>query len=169
MKKQAVMIFIISIALIGLAFHFQTKLAEFKTLGLIGIFIINFFGSATIFLPTPAIASIVAGGIIYPPILVALSAALGGAGGELTGVLLGHSGRMMLIKDHHAIYIKLKYYFKRYADVIILISALIPNPFFDIVGVMAGVFSFSPVRFFILVFLGRFIRDIILAYIGAKL
>src|SRR5438477_79993 len=110
MKTKAFLMLICSLFIIFVAFQFQNKLSEFRTLGLIGIFLINFFGSATIFLPTPAIASIVAGGALYPPLMVAFAAALGGALGEITGLLLGHSGRMMFIKDHHKAYKTIKHY-----------------------------------------------------------
>jgi len=169
MKRQALFIFLVSILLIYLAFQFQDKLSQFKTLGIIGIFLINFFGSATIFLPTPALVSVISGGIIYSVIPVAFSAALGGALGELVGLMLGYSGRQIFIRDHHRLYLFLKAGFSKFADAIIFIFALIPNPFFDAVGITAGVFSFSPVRFIILVFLGRLLRDILLAYLGAKL
>lgn len=169
MKIRAVLILIFSLILIFVAFQFQSKLSEFKTLGLIGIFLINFFGSATIFLPAPAFVSVVAGGIVYPPFLVALAAAVGGALGEIVGLSLGHSGRAIFIKDHHTFYFKIKHYFRKFSDVIIFVGALIPNPLFDVVGILAGVFAVHPWRFFVLVFIGRLFRNILLAYVGTKL
>ncbi len=151
------------------AFVFREKLIELKSLGLLGIFLINFFGNATVFFPAPAIVSVVAGGAIYPPLLVALSSGLGAALGDMIGFMFGASGKMLFIKQNFKWYEGLKGGFQKAGDVIIFVFAFIPNPFFDIIGVVAGVFRYSPRRFFVLLFAGRFIRGIILAYIGSAL
>ncbi|MFH1832934.1 MAG: VTT domain-containing protein [Candidatus Levyibacteriota bacterium] len=163
MKKTYLLIFVASLVLVALAFFFQDKLSHFRTLGLLGIFLINFFGSATIFLPAPAIVSVVAGGMIYPPILVALISALGGAFGDGLGFLLGHSSKEVFkLKKHKFLYPTLEDLFKKYGAIIIVVFAFIPNPLFDAIGILAGIFSFSPGRFFTFLFLGRLLRNIIL-------
>lgn len=169
MKRSYIFAFIISIIFIVLVYIFQDWLVQLKSLGLLGIFLINLIGNATVFLPAPAIASVVAGGIIYSPLAVAFSSALGASLGDMVGFLLGKSGKELFIKNHHAWYVFLKDLFKRYSDVVILLFAFVPNPFFDVVGILAGVFTISPYRFFILLFIGRLVRDIILAYTGSKL
>ncbi len=169
MKKTYLLTFVISLIIVYLAASFHGKLSEFKSLGLLGIFIINLIGNATVFLPTPAIASVIAGGMLYPLILVAIVSALGAAIGDMVGFILGRSSKEILIKNHHRWYIFLRDMFKTHGTLIILIFALIPNPFFDAVGILAGIFAFPPVYYFVLVFLGRFIRNILLANLGAHL
>ena len=83
--------FLVSIAVIFLALHFQHRLSHFRSLGLLGIFLINFLSSATIFLPAPGIATVVAGGAIYSPIAVGLVAALGATLGDMISYMLGVS------------------------------------------------------------------------------
>lgn len=101
MKKQAILLFVSSILIIALAFHFQQKLLHFRMFGLFGIFLINLFGSATVFLPAPAIATVFAGGGIYSPFWVAVAAALGSSIGEMSGFLLGHSGKKSAVWGIH--------------------------------------------------------------------
>src|SRR5687767_2941923 len=91
-QSKSIVILLCSIIFIFLAVVFQQKLGEFTGLGLFGIFLINLFGSATLFLPAPAIASVVAGGVVYTPIFVALFSSLGSATGEIVAYLVGSSG-----------------------------------------------------------------------------
>lgn len=167
MKKTGFLIFLGSILLIVLAFLFRENLAQFRSFGLLGIFLINFFGSATILIPAPAIASVVAGGAVYPPVLVAVASSLGAALGDMVGFFLGHSGRKIFIKNNHRFYILLSDLFHKFGGIAIFGFAFLPNPFFDIVGISAGVFSYPAFRFFVLLFAGRLLRNLLLASLGS--
>lgn len=169
MNRSAIIILITSLLFIVLAFLFRENLSQFKSLGLLGIFLINLIGSATLFFPAPAIASVVAGGAIYPPVLVALVAAFGAAVGDMSGFLVGLSGKHLFIKNHHTWYKILKDLFHKSGFLVIFLFALIPNPFFDFVGISAGLFHFPPARFFLFMFLGRLARNIMLAFVGSFL
>lgn len=162
--------FVLSILLIWVAFRYQTRLEHFRSLGLLGIFLINLFASATIFIPAPGIASVVAGGLLYSPILVGLVAAFGASLGDMLGYILGRAGRHMIFNHtEYVIYNWLKKLFSRFAVVIIFLFALIPNPFFDAIGILAGLSEYSPIQFFLIMFLGRLVRNTFLALIGARL
>lgn len=167
MKKSYFLGFAASLILLVAAFLLRERLSDFKSLGLLGIFLINLLGNATLFLPAPAIASVIAGGLLYPAILVALAASLGASLGDMVGFFLGISGKALFIKNHHKWYMLLQGVFKKYGGFIVFIVALIPNPFFDVIGILAGVFSFSFYRFFIPLFLGRLIRNLLLAHFGS--
>lgn len=166
MNRAAIIILIASLLFIVLAFLFRENLSQFKSLGLFGIFLINFIGSATLFFPIPAIASVVAGGAVYPPFLVGVVSAFGASAGDLIGFLLGHSGRKIFIKNHHRFYMLLRDLFHKFGGIAVFGFAFVPNPFFDFVGISAGLFHFSPARFFLLMFLGRLLRNILLALFG---
>lgn len=169
MKRNHILIFLLAIALIILPFYFRDELANLKSFGLIGLFLINFFGNAIIFLPAPAIASVIAAGSIYNPLIVALVSSLGGTLGEMVGFFLGHSGKKLFVKKHHFLFLILKDLFKSYGTVIVFVVALIPNPFFDVIGILAGFLHYSPKKFFIATFLGRILRNLILSYFGSKI
>lgn len=162
--------FLLSVVLIYLAFRFQTRLTHFRSLGLLGIFLINLIASSTIFLPAPGIASVVAGGVIFPPILVGLVAALGASVGDMLSYILGRSGGHVVLNHTEKVwYKKFHEIFGKYGDIIIFLFAFIPNPVFDAIGIIAGISEYSPIRFFVIMFLGRLCRNILLAFIGAKL
>lgn len=168
-RYQWVFMLVLSLVLVVLAFAFQEKLSEFRSLGLLGIFLVNLIGSATLFLPAPAIASVVAGAVIYPALAVALVASLGAGLGDMVGFLLGRSSKELLLRSQNRMYLLVQDVFRRYGGVAVMVIAFIPNPFFDAIGIVAGVFSYSPYKFFFWTFLGRFLRNILLAMIGAQL
>lgn len=167
--KRSSLIFFFSIIIVLIAYLYRDNLANFKSLGLIGVFIINLVGSATLFLPTPAIVSVIAGGAIYPPILVALASSVGASMGDMTGYFIGLSGDGILIKKHKKYILVniIKNMFTKYGAISILLFAFIPNPLFDFIGIISGIFLYPMRRFFILMFIGRFFRNIILAYLGS--
>lgn len=169
MKINHILIFLLAIVLIILSFYFRDELANLKSLGILGLFLINFFGNATVFLPAPVIASVVAAGSIYNPLVVTLISSLGGTAGEMVGFVLGHSGKNIFVKKHHFLFLILIDLFKSYGTVIIFIAALIPNPFFDVMGILAGFIHYSPKKFFVVTLFGRIIRNLVLSFIGSKI
>ncbi len=168
MKKSYIFTLILSIILVGVAFFFHEKLSEFRSLGLVGIFLINLIGSATLFLPAPGIASVVAGGSIYPPLLVALVASLGASVGDMVGYLLGTSSKHILLENKDGHLKTLMFYFKKYGAPVIVLLAFFPNPFFDAIGIVAGVLGYPVKKFFLWMFVGRLLRNILLAYVGNR-
>ena len=143
---QWVVLFILSLLLIFLAIHFRTQLRHFRSLGLLGIFLANFLGSATLFLPAPAIATVIAGGALYPLMLVGLLASTGATLGDSLGFLLGFSGTK-IVSPHHKWYIVIKNGFKNYGALIIFIFAFVPNLVFDAIGIMAGTRGYPVPKF----------------------
>lgn len=169
-KYLSIIVLILSLALsIGL-FIFRDYFKDFRNLGLIGIFIINFVSSATFFVSGPAFLTVIAGGSIYPPILVALIASFGASMGDMVSYFFGYSGRKL---TEHKLkkklwFIVIEDVFKAYGSIFIFVFAIIPNPFFDAVGLFAGVLGMNYAKFFLLMLCGRFARFVILALIGAK-
>jgi len=169
-KTFFITILIVSFILCIGVFVYRDYFKGATSLGLLGIFLINFVSSATFFVSGPAFLTIVAGGSIYPPLLVALVASLGASIGDMVSFFLGYSGRNLTIKklENKLWYRVLENVFKVHGTIIIFIIALIPNPFFDGVGLIAGALGFKPQKFFLVMLIGRFTRFIMLALIGAK-
>jgi membrane protein YqaA with SNARE-associated domain len=170
-KVYAIVIFISSILLSVVFFEYRDFFKHASSLGLLGLLIINFVSSATFFVSAPAFLTIIAGGNLYSPILVAAVAAIGACLGDMIGFLFGHSGRRILKKslDRHRTIRFLEKHFHRHGGLIIFLLAIIPNPFFDAVGILAGVVNYPPKKFFIIMLLGRFLRYWSLSYLGSKL
>ena len=161
-------IFLVSAGGIFLSFYFRSELLELGKWGLLGIFLVNVLGSATLFIPAPAIATVVAGAIIFNPLLVAVIAALGSAVGDMIGFALGHSGKELLLKKDSFKYKITKDLFHKFGPGFIIFFSFIPNPVFDAVGIIAGLFKYPPKKFFAYTLAGRFLRNLLLAFIGSS-
>ncbi len=160
-------IFILSTAILLTPLFFKDILGQFQSLGLLGIFFINFFSSATLFLPTPGLLSIAVASKIYPPLAVAVLGSLGSALGEGIGFLFGHSSMQVLNgRKYKLLYHLNKFIFKQYGMYILVLFALIPNPIVDGLGILAGIAKYPIHRFLLAVFIGRFLRNLVIVYIG---
>lgn len=169
-KYFSILVLTFSVLLSFGLFIFRDLFKDAVNLGLFGIFLINFVSSATFFVSGPAFLTVIAGGSIYPPLLVALVASLGASFGDMVSFFFGHSGRHLALynlrkKTWFTVFENL---FRAYETIIILVFAIIPNPIFDAVGLFAGIFGMNPVKFFIIMLIGRFARFVLLALIGAK-
>ena len=169
-KIYAVTVFFSSIVLSIAFFVFRDYFKEASSLGLFGLFVVNFVSSATFFVSAPAFLTIISGGNLYSPILVAIIAALGACLGDMLGFAFGHSGRRLTKKklDQHKTIRFLEKHFHRHGALIIFLLAIIPNPFFDAIGILAGVVNYPPFKFFAIMLVGRFIRYWALAQVGAQ-
>ncbi len=169
-KYFSVAVLILSFSLSILLFLFRDYFRDFKSLGLLGIFLINFVSSATFFVSGPAFLTVIAGGSIYHPLLVAFIASLGASFGDMISYFFGYSGRSLAMHKlrKKLWFVVLEDVFKAYGTIFVLVFAIIPNPLFDAIGLFAGVLGMSYSKFFILMLTGRFARFVILALIGAK-
>lgn len=138
-------------------------------MGLFGIFLINFLSGLSFFLPVPSFLTVFSGGAVYPPVIVALVSALGATLGDMIYFVMGYTGRMIVSSkiENKIVFKVFESLFKKYGTLIVFILALIPNPLFDGIGLIAGIFTYSPYKFFIVVLLGRFLRYFLLAGAGS--
>lgn len=152
-------------------FLYKDFFSHTTSLGLIGIFLVNFVSNASFFFSGPAFLTVIAGGDIYPPILVALAASLGAALGDMISFLFGFSGRNLTKQrlEKSKLLRFLEANFQKHGGIIVFLMALIPNPLFDAIGILAGIFNYPPMRFFIIMLVGRFLRYLLLAQISSKL
>ncbi len=161
-------LFIISALCLLFPIFFKFNYGFFKSFGLIGITLINFLASATIFLPAPGFLAIGWGGSIYNPILVAFLSALGSSLGEIIGFTFGYSSKKITKKKHKVFDWINKIFHHKYSPALIVFFAFIPNPFFDAIGIVAGASLYSLRKFLLLIFIGRFLRDLLIAYLGNR-
>lgn len=169
-KKVEILVFIISFVLSIAFFIYRDFFSQAESLGLIGIFIINFVSSASFFVSGPAFLTVIAGGALYPPILVALVSSLGSALGDVVSFIVGFTGRRIINhKLNQKIWFKvLEDYFKKFGGIILFVFALVPNPLFDSIGLIAGIFHYNIWKYFLIVFVGRLIRFFLLATLGSR-
>jgi membrane protein YqaA with SNARE-associated domain len=156
---------VIVVAITVVAIIFREQAAKLEYYGYPGIFLTALLSNATVLMPAPGVAIVFAMGSVFNPVGVALAAGTGGAIGELTGYLAGFSGQAVI--ERMDIYIKISPYVKKYGALGVFILAAIPNPFFDLAGIAAGVLKMPILIFFISVWLGSLVKMFIIAYAGS--
>lgn len=158
-KHKHIIKFIFAIGIISLSIYFQNQLSELKSLGLLGIFLANFLGNATFLVTT-------SNNLHYEPFLIGLVTSVGGSLGQMVGFELGSAGKNLFIKNHHIIFVVTRGLFRDYGKFIVFFMAFLPDQFFGVVSLLAGISNFSPLRFFVILFIGRLVRNLILVSLG---
>ena len=169
-KKRTILrtlLLCIVIAVTTLLFVFRDNFQGLAHFGFGGIFILSILSNATLILPIPGIVLTTAMGAIFHPFWVAIAAGLGAAIGELTGYLAGYSGQIIVEESDK--YRRLTEWMQHYGSITVLAMAIIPNPFFDLAGIAAGVLKMPVQQFLIWCGIGKIIKMLIFAYSGATL
>ena len=166
-KEKLTKYFFIFLSLLvsGGIIYFRNEIANLQGYGLLGIFLISILGNATIVIPAPVVVTAFIGGSVFNPYLVGVIAALGATIGELTGFLAGH-GSTAVIKETKN-YEKIEKWMERSGFLTILILAAIPNPLFDLAGIISGVTKYPIQKFLFATMIGKTIKFVAIAVIGS--
>jgi membrane protein YqaA with SNARE-associated domain len=116
-------------------------------------------------LPAPGVALVFAAGGVLDPLAVGLVAGLGAAFGELTGYVVGLSGQAVF--DNRPFYWRIESWMRKSGTLAIFVLAAVPNPFFDVGGLIAGILRMPAWRFVLSAWLGKSLRFFMVAYVGA--
>lgn len=147
-------------------FVFRDEVQRFSELAYLGVFLIMLLTNATIILPAPGMVFLFAFGAQLNPLLVGLAGGLGSALGEMSGYLAGYG--TSAIVDGSPIYNRIAGWVAgRYGLGFIALLAFIPNPFFDMAGLIAGTLRVKWWHFMIAVLVGKTVRSILVAYGGS--
>jgi membrane protein DedA with SNARE-associated domain len=155
------------LAVIGLTvfiYMIRDRVDDFAAFGYPGIFVIALLANATILLPAPGVAIIYAMGAIFNPLGVGLAAGTGGAIGELSGYLAGFSGQAVI--ERTDVYDRITPWVKKYGGWAILVLSAIPNPFFDVAGIAAGMAKMPLRTFLFFIWIGQLIKMTLFALAG---
>jgi len=142
----------------------REQIQALKAYGYPGIFLFSILANATILVPVPGVVFTSAMGAIFNPLLVSIFAGAGAALGELSGYLAGFSGQAMVENSDR--YERIVRWMRKYGDVTILVLAFIPNPLFDLAGVIAGVLKMPVWKFLIYCVIGKILKMMMFAYAG---
>lgn len=155
------------LAVIGITvyiYSIRDRVEEFEQFGYAGIFLIALMANATVLLPAPGVAIIYAMGAVFNPLWVGLAAGTGGALGELSGYLAGFSGQGVV--EQSDIYNRIHPWVEKYGGWAILVLSAIPNPFFDIAGIAAGIAKMPLKTFLVFTWVGQLIKMTLFAVAG---
>ena len=145
-------------------FSIRERVEQFAAFGYPGIFLIALLANATVLLPAPGVAVIYAMGAIFNPLGVGLAAGTGGAIGELSGYLAGFSGQAVV--ERMDAYNRIKPWVDKYGGWAIMVLSAIPNPFFDIAGIAAGIAKMPIQTFLLFTLIGQLIKMTLFALAG---
>lgn len=142
----------------------RDRIQELQFYGYPGIFLFSILANATILVPVPGVIFTSAMGAIFNPLLVSLAAGAGAALGELSGYLAGFSGQAVVEGSRR--YERVVRWMDKYGDITILILAFIPNPLFDLAGIVAGILKMPIWKFLIYCVIGKILKMMMFAYAG---
>ncbi len=157
---------LVAIAISILIFIFRDKFSLLRGFGLFGLFVISIIGNATLILPAPVVLAAFVGGAIFPPLVVTLVVAAGATIGELTGYLAGYAGQEVVETEIKLQ--KVKNWMNKHGLWTLFVLAAVPNPLFDIAGIVAGATKIPVYKYMIVVFLGKIIKFGVFSYLGAN-
>ncbi|NTW08535.1 MAG: VTT domain-containing protein [Anaerolineaceae bacterium] len=157
-----VLVLVISVFL----FVNRDELKDIQVYGYPGIVVLSFLANATLILPVPGILITSLMGTVFNPFWVGIAAGTGAALGEITGYMAGFSGQAVI--ENRKWYDRITLWMKKYGDITIFFLALIPNPFFDAGGIIAGALKMPLWRFLLWCWLGKVIKMIGFALAGAE-
>jgi membrane protein YqaA with SNARE-associated domain len=146
----------ISIAIIWMTNRYSAEIERLRELGYLGLFIISVIGNATLIIPAPVFVVACAMGQVLDPVPVGIVAGLGAAIGELTGYMAGYGGEAVIPEGD--LYQRLRAFMQRRGMLTIFLLAAIPNPIFDVGGLIAGVMKMPVWKFLIAAWIGKSIR-----------
>ena len=146
-------------------FVFRDQLRAVGNYGYLGIFLIAVIGNATIVLPVPTIVTAFAGGSVFNPVIVGLISAAGATIGELTGYMAGRSGTAIV--ENQDVYDRFERWMDRYGLLALFVLAAIPNPLFDVAGIIAGLSKMKVSTYLVVVCAGKIVKFLAIAYLGA--
>jgi len=166
-KQRLISIFILIsvIAITAVLLYFRQDIQKFGTLGYPGVFLIALLSNATVLIPLPGLMFTTAMGAVFDPFWVAVAAGLGAGLGEISGYMVGFSGRELVQKTRW--HFTVERWITKYGVWVILGLAIIPNPAFDLVGVSAGALKMPIWKFLIVACCGNIIKMMLFAYGGA--
>ncbi len=156
----ALLAILITITLVVL----RKQIAQLGVYGYSGVFLISLLGNATVIFPAPSFAIVFAVGGALEPLSVGISAGVGAAIGEMTGYLAGVGGRGVF--EDRQLYQRLAGWMQEHGMLAVFILAVIPNPIFDVGGMVAGALRMPAWKFLLAAALGKSIRFYILALSG---
>ena len=157
-------VLLLVIALTVVLVIYRDKIQTLQAYGYPGIFLFSILANATILIPIPGVVFTSAMGAVFNPFWVSVAAGAGAALGELSGYLAGFSGQAVV--ENSKRYDQVVHWMEKYGDITILVLAFIPNPLFDLAGMVAGILKMPVWKFLIYCVIGKILKMMMFAYAG---
>jgi uncharacterized membrane protein YdjX (TVP38/TMEM64 family) len=155
---------IVVVGALGAALYFRDRVQELKQYGYAAVFLVGLVSNATLILPVPGLAVSSVMGSVLDPVAVGIVGGVSQALGELTGYMAGYSGQTWV--DENRTYDRLAQWIQRYGVPVIFVLAVIPNPVFDVGGMIAGALRLPVWKFLASCMAGKVVKNILFALAG---
>jgi len=159
-----VIVLVVVIAITIILVINRDELQGLQAYGYPGIFLFSILANATILIPVPGVIFTSAMGAVFNPLWVSMAAGTGAAIGELSGYLAGFSGQAV-VEDSKR-YDRLVGWMEEYGELTTLVLAFIPNPLFDLAGLIAGLLKMPVWKFLLYCTIGKILKMMMFAYAG---
>ncbi|CAA9213802.1 MAG: hypothetical protein AVDCRST_MAG26-231 [uncultured Chloroflexia bacterium] len=130
------------------------------------LFVLTLLSSATIVLPSPALAAALQASRVLDPLLVGLVSGLAAGIGEITGYLAGRSGTELVHLRSRPLGRHIAGYVERWGITTVFILAAIPLPLIDLAGLAAGALGMRFWKFEAACIAGKTLRFVGVAFLG---
>ena len=160
--RGVVMLLVIALTVVLVIYRDQIQ--ALQAYGYPGIFLFSILANATILIPIPGVVFTSAMGAVFNPFWVSVAAGAGAALGELSGYLAGFSGQAVV--ENSKRYDQVVHWMEKYGDITVLVLAFIPNPLFDLAGMVAGILKMPVWKFLIYCVIGKILKMMMFAYAG---
>lgn len=168
--RQKIIRILIFVLVVGLTVYLvliRDRIADLEGYGYPGIFLFSLLANASLVIPLPGVILTSAMGAVFDPFWVAMAAGSGAALGEISGYLAGFSGRGLASRAGW--YPRVEGWMRRYGIWAVLLLSFIPNPAFDIAGIVAGAMRMPLWKFLLFCWIGKILKMLMFAYGGAGL
>jgi membrane protein YqaA with SNARE-associated domain len=135
--------------------------------GYLGVFVLTLLSSASIVLPSPALATAIVAGATLNFWLVGLIAGVAAGLGETTGYVAGYSGSRLAMDSRW--YPRVESWVRRWGALTVLVLAAVPSPLIDLAGIAAGTLRMPYRVYLVACITGKVVRFIPLAWLGGFL
>ena len=159
-----VVVLLVVIAVTVVLVIYRDNLQGLQAYGYPGIFLFSILANATILIPVPGVIFTSAMGAVFNPLWVSVAAGAGAALGELSGYLAGFSGQAV-VEDSKR-YDQVVRWMEKYGELTTLVLAFIPNPLFDLAGLIAGLLKMPVWKFLLYCMIGKILKMMMFAYAG---
>ncbi len=153
---------------IGLAFV-PFDASRFGAYGYGMLFVLTLLSSATVILPSPALAAALLASKTLNPVLVGLVSGLPAGLGESTGYAAGYGGKELAHLRERPLGRRIERYVQGWGLLTVFILAAIPTPLIDLAGIAAGALGLGFWRFEAACIAGKTVRFLAVAFLGHAL
>ena len=166
---QPILTLLLTIALtVGLVL-LPVDASRFGVYGYGVLFLLTLLSSATIVLPSPALAAALQASKTLDPMLVGLVSGLAAGLGEATGYVAGRSGTEVARVRERPLGRRIEGYVRRWGVLTVFVLAAIPLPLIDLAGITAGAMGLGFWRFEAACIAGKTLRFLLVAFLGHTL